>query len=137
MAARVWLGYPSLVYHAECGNPPRDGDLALLGCASEAIGKDPYGGLTGGSDDAPGVAVVAAWVGRNPTAVVYAKKGVDKKSAPEWFVDIALLLGREPAFPEAWVAAVNANGGSENALVGNKPFLRDLLAGLPGYSVVE
>lgn len=141
---RVWMGYSQMCrVTANWLNggrddllPPVDGDLAIVGCAKELIGHDPYEGHTGGRDDAPAVLHVAAWAARNPNATVFAKRGYDQKSGEEWRDELAALLTLDD-FESAFSAAmVQLDRQGYEIPVGNKPFMEDVLARMPSYEVM-
>jgi predicted secreted protein len=116
--------------------PPVDGDLAVVGCAKELIGHDPYEGHTGGRDDAPAVLHVAAWAARNPNAIVFAKNGCNQKSGEEWKAELAALLTLDD-FESAFNAAmVQLDRLGYEIPVGNRPFMEDVLARMPSYEVM-
>lgn len=141
---RVWMGYSQMVRVTEnwlAGGlddllPPVDGDVAVVGCAKELIGHDPYEGHTGGRDDAPAVQFVAAWAARNPNSTVFAKSGYEQKSGEEWKKELAALLTLDDFESAFQHAMVQLERQGYSIPVGNKPFMEDVLARMPSYVVL-
>lgn len=142
---RVWMGYSQMVLFAEdfCAGDseafiPRDGDLAIVGCGPGAVGQGVYGDYVDSCRPrSRAITLVTEWFHRNPTAVVFAKKGTEYKAGEEWKVELAALLTLDD-FESAFRAAMAPlERGYYEIPVGNKPFIEEVLERMPSYEVMR